>query len=62
MRCPPQDDKWTDSYISTIGVDFKIRTIELDGKTIKLQIVSSRRRSHHLWAQPRRSLQQCTYT
>ena len=32
------DDKWTDSYISTIGVDFKIRTIDLDGKTIKLQI------------------------
>ena len=63
------DDKWTDSYISTIGVDFvrrrprspnsppklrrgappdaaapapiceqKIRTIELDKKTIKLQI------------------------
>ena len=47
-----QDDTYTDSYISTIGVDFvrflyfvlfltlikKIRTIELDGKTIKLQI------------------------
>mmetsp|Transcript_23772 Transcript_23772/g.70046 ORF Transcript_23772/g.70046 Transcript_23772/m.70046 type:complete len:207 (-) Transcript_23772:444-1064(-) len=32
------DDTWLDSYISTIGVDFKIRTIELDGKTIKLQI------------------------
>ena len=29
---------YTKSYISTIGVDFKIRTIELDGKTIKLQI------------------------
>lgn len=36
----PQDDTYTDSYISTIGVDFKIRTIELEGRTIKLQIVS----------------------
>jgi len=32
------DDTYTDSYISTIGVDFKIRTIDLDGKAIKLQI------------------------
>uniref|UniRef100_A0A2K6R4V2 RAB1A, member RAS oncogene family n=1 Tax=Rhinopithecus roxellana TaxID=61622 RepID=A0A2K6R4V2_RHIRO len=32
------DDTYTESYISTVGVDFKIRTIELDGKTIKLQI------------------------
>jgi len=32
------DDTYTESYISTIGVDFKIRTISLDGKTIKLQI------------------------
>lgn len=32
------DDTYTESYISTIGVDFKIRTIELDKKTIKLQI------------------------
>mmetsp|Transcript_97292 Transcript_97292/g.280049 ORF Transcript_97292/g.280049 Transcript_97292/m.280049 type:complete len:203 (-) Transcript_97292:1-609(-) len=32
------DDTYTDSYTSTIGVDFKIRTTELDGKTIKLQI------------------------
>ncbi|WP_411024224.1 GTP-binding protein, partial [Salmonella sp. s58408] len=32
------DDTYTESYISTIGVDFKIRTIELDSKTIKLQI------------------------
>jgi Ras-related protein Rab-1A len=32
------DDSYTDSYISTIGVDFKIRTVELDGKVIKLQI------------------------
>ncbi len=26
------DHTYTESYISTIGVDFKIRTIELDGK------------------------------
>jgi len=32
------DDSYTESYISTIGVDFKIRTITLEGKTIKLQI------------------------
>ncbi|KAK5575985.1 hypothetical protein ACTFIZ_004441 [Dictyostelium cf. discoideum] len=32
------DNRFTDSYISTIGVDFCIRTIELDGKKIKLQI------------------------
>ncbi|KAG4385795.1 hypothetical protein GLYMA_12G165301v4 [Glycine max] len=32
------DDSYVDSYISTIGVDFKIRTVELEGKTVKLQI------------------------
>ncbi|KAJ2051384.1 GTP-binding protein, partial [Coemansia sp. S155-1] len=34
------DDSFTPSFITTIGIDFKIRTIELDGKRIKLQIVS----------------------
>ncbi|KNA14341.1 hypothetical protein SOVF_108260 [Spinacia oleracea] len=32
------DDSYLESYISTIGVDFKIRTVEQDAKTIKLQI------------------------
>ncbi|KAL3319862.1 GTP-binding protein of the rab [Cichlidogyrus casuarinus] len=32
------DNTYSDNYISTIGVDFKIRTIELEGKTCKLQI------------------------
>lgn len=32
------DDTYTESYISTIGVDFKIRTLDLDSKTVKLQI------------------------
>ena len=33
------EDSFTPSFITTIGIDFKIRTIELDGKRIKLQIV-----------------------
>jgi len=32
------DDTYTESYISTIGVGFKTRTIQTDGKKIKLQI------------------------
>ncbi|KAG8081102.1 hypothetical protein GUJ93_ZPchr0007g3933 [Zizania palustris] len=32
------DGSFTTSFITTIGIDFKIRTIELDDKRIKLQI------------------------
>ena len=32
------DDTFSDSYISTIGVDFKIRTLTIAGKRVKLQI------------------------
>lgn len=32
------DDMFTDNFMPTIGVDFKIKTIEVDGKKIKLQI------------------------
>jgi len=32
------DDSFIPSFITTIGIDFKIRTIELEGKRIKLQI------------------------
>ena len=32
------DDVFSENFMPTIGVDFKIRTIEVDGKTIKLQI------------------------
>jgi len=32
------DNSFTDNFISTIGVDFKMKTIDLDGKRVKLQI------------------------
>lgn len=32
------DDSFTDSYITTIGVDFRFKTIPVEKKTIKLQI------------------------
>ena len=32
------DQTFSDNYVSTIGVDFKIRTIDIDGKQVKLQI------------------------
>jgi len=32
------DDAFTESYISTIGVDFRFRTVKIEQKTVKLQI------------------------
>lgn len=32
------DDTFTESFIATIGIDFKIQTLQIDGKTVKLQI------------------------
>ena len=32
------DDMFNDSFMSTIGVDFKIKTVSIDGKIVKLQI------------------------
>ena len=32
------DDSFSQSFLATIGIDFKIRTVKLDGKLIKLQI------------------------
>ncbi|XP_075032307.1 ras-related protein Rab-13 isoform X2 [Calonectris borealis] len=32
------EDNFTSTYISTIGIDFKIRTVDIDGKKIKLQV------------------------
>ena len=32
------DDVFTDNFMPTIGVDFKIKTLTVDGKSAKLQI------------------------
>ena len=32
------DNNFTPSFITTIGIDFKIRTLDLDGKKVKLQV------------------------
>ena len=32
------DDIWNDTFVPTIGVDFKIKTFDIDGKKIKMQI------------------------
>ena len=34
------DNVWQDNYVTTIGVDFKIKTLEIDNKSVKLQIVN----------------------
>ena len=34
----PQDNQMSENYISTIGVDFKIKTVDIEGKRCKLQI------------------------
>lgn len=32
------DDTFSDSYMTTIGVDFRFRTLPIDSKKVKLQI------------------------
>ncbi|CAK88667.1 unnamed protein product (macronuclear) [Paramecium tetraurelia] len=32
------DDQFSESYLTTIGVDFRFRTLPIDGKNVKLQI------------------------
>ena len=38
ILCRFSDDSFNSSFISTIGIDFKMKTIDLNGKKIKLQI------------------------
>ena len=32
------EDKFSPSFITTIGIDFKIKTVDINGKKIKLQL------------------------
>ena len=47
MLTPPpvQDDRFASSFISTIGIDFKIKTLELSGQRVRCQIVRARGRA-----------------
>jgi GTPase SAR1 family protein len=33
------NDSFSPTFITTIGIDFKIKNIQLDGKRIKLQVI-----------------------
>ena len=32
------DDSFSDSYLTTVGVDFKFKTLKIDDSSVKLQI------------------------
>ena len=32
------DDSFSESYITTVGVDFRFKSVEIDGKLVKLQV------------------------
>ncbi|XP_041352345.1 ras-related protein Rab-13-like [Gigantopelta aegis] len=38
LICRYAHDQFSNDHVSTIGVDFKVRTIEIDGQTVKVQI------------------------
>jgi len=49
-----EDDKFfSESYISTIGVDFKIKTVDIDGSRVKLQLWDTTGTSSHFFFQVR---------
>jgi len=35
------NDSFSPTFITTIGIDFKIKNIQLDGKRIKLQVTTA---------------------
>ncbi len=34
------DDKFNDNFYTTIGVDFRFKSVDIDNKTVKYEIVS----------------------
>ena len=34
------DKTFTEAYVSTVGIDFKVKTLHRNGKKIKLQVMS----------------------
>ncbi|EAL44946.1 small GTPase EhRabX34, putative [Entamoeba histolytica HM-3:IMSS] len=40
------DNTFTDAFIATIGVDFKVKKMEVNGKRLKIQVVSGQEKFH----------------
>ncbi|ELP88908.1 hypothetical protein EIN_476200 [Entamoeba invadens IP1] len=40
------DNTFSDAFIATIGVDFKVKKMELNGKKLKIQVVSGQEKFH----------------
>jgi Ras-related protein Rab-1A len=47
------DDTYTEAFIATIGVDFRVRTVVLDDKVVKLQVWDTVRQPTYLVCVPR---------
>ena len=52
------DDKFSSSFITTIGIDFKIKNIKVGDKKVKLQVRVERRGCHNL-SRPQARLPPC---
>ncbi|KAK1800820.1 hypothetical protein P4O66_006004 [Electrophorus voltai] len=51
------DDSFTSAFVSTVGIDFKVKTVYKNDKRIKLQVWVSGRRGLQVWVSGRRGLQ-----
>jgi len=56
------DDNFSESFISTVGVDFRTRTIDVDGKTVQIQVFDTAGNQFERFFLAIASLCDCEYT